>query len=73
MKHCDICIVGWWSHWTKFTAMVKQQAFSCKQRYSKASIIVVVDATCKNVAPTLKNFGLAGRRVFNRKMGDEFV
>ena len=40
-KHCDVCIVGWWSHWTKFTAMVKQQSSRCKKRHSEASIIVV--------------------------------
>ena len=34
---------------------------------------MVGDATCKNVPPTLEILQLAGRRVFNRKMGDELV
>ena len=73
MKHCDVCIVGWLTDWTDYIAEVKHQASRCKQQYPEAPIIVVGDAKLKNHPPRLKDLELAGKKVFNRKMGDEFV
>ena len=73
MNHCDVCIVGWWIDFANFIAGVKQQVSKCKQQYPEAPIIVVGDASLKNSPPRLKDVELAGRKVFNRKMGGELV
>ena len=73
MKHCDACIVGWEIINADFIAVVKRKASRCKQQYPEAPIILVGDAELKNYPPRLENLELAGRKVFNRKMGDKLV
>ena len=73
MKHCDVCVVGSWISSADFSAKVKQQASWCKEQYPEAPIIVVGDAWLRYDSAQLKSAALAGRKTFNKTMGNRLA